>query len=56
MTETERRILAQYSTPGLRRNELTRAAKREHLAGLGLSRVEIEKTLLALYGPDPSAT
>jgi hypothetical protein len=49
----ENEILAAYSTPGLKRNLLSRAAKKEHLRSLkrslGLSEADIEKTLGELY-------
>lgn len=42
-------LLELYSPPTLRRNELTRAAKKEHLESLHLHPEEIEKTLASLY-------
>lgn len=52
MTEDE--ILAEYSTPSLRRNELTRSAKKEHLNGVAkhLTREERDKILEQLYGQE----
>jgi hypothetical protein len=45
----ESEILAAYSTPGLRRNQLSRGAKKEHLRSLRVSEAEIEKILNELY-------
>lgn len=45
----EDEILARNSTPGLRRNELDRTAKKDHLAGLKVSREESDKILNQLY-------
>lgn len=51
----EEGILARHSTPGLRRNQLDRAAKKDHLFGwLGRGRhEEVEKVLDELYPPKP---
>jgi Zn-dependent M32 family carboxypeptidase len=48
---TEQEILARYSTPGLRRCELSRAAKKAHLATLRRPVIgeEAEKVLAELY-------
>lgn len=56
MTEAE--ILAQYSTPGLRKKEMTRSAKKTHLQETQkhLRADEIEKVLHDMYGPEPTAT
>jgi len=51
-TESERKVLEAYSTPGLRRNELTPTGKKDHLAGLGISGQSAKDTLEKLYGPD----
>jgi hypothetical protein len=53
MTEEEE-ILRRHSTPGLRRTELTRAAKKAHLASLRLVGEEAEKILDELY-PEQAA-
>jgi hypothetical protein len=45
-------ILVRYSTPGLRRNELTRAGKKAHLQSMPrITPEEIEFILDKLYGP-----
>jgi hypothetical protein len=50
MTEQER-----YSTPGLRRNVLTRAGKKWHLQGFArITADEIEEILNRLYPDEPS--
>lgn len=62
MNEAE--VLAAYSSPGLRRNGLTRAAKRDHLRRINAkingeklwSKEEIEKILDELYGPPDGKT
>ena len=53
MTESE--ILAKYSTPGLRKKELSRSAKKTHLqeSQKHLRLDEINKILDDLYGPEP---
>jgi hypothetical protein len=53
MTEAE--ILRTYSTPGLRRNEMTRQAKKEQLQNpkYALRPEEVEQLLSQLY-PAPS--
>lgn len=52
---TEQEILQRYSTPSLRRNELTRAGKKWHLHDMrkkyGWSADDIEKILDELYPP-----
>jgi hypothetical protein len=48
----EQAIVDRYSTPGLRRNQLDRAAKRDHLAGLKLPAHEVAKIMAELYGDD----
>jgi hypothetical protein len=52
---TEEEILRKYSTPGLRRNEMTRQAKKEQLQNpkYALRPEEIEGLLNQLY-PAPS--
>jgi hypothetical protein len=51
---TEQEILARYSTPGLRSNELTRAGKKRHLQSMPrITPDEIEEILNRLY-PDES--
>lgn len=51
--EYQANILAKYSSPGLRRNILTREAKREQLRGKWKkSPEEAEEILLKLYGPE----
>ena len=50
MTEDE--VLARYSTPGLRKHELSRSAKKDHLNGLKFSREDRDKVLDELYGPE----
>lgn len=47
---TEADILWLYSTPGLRKGEMTREAKRDHLTGLKVDRNERDKIISALYG------
>lgn len=47
----EQDVLAKYSTPGLRSNTLTRAAKRDHLDSLKVPREDRDKILHQLYGP-----
>lgn len=42
-------ILAKYSTPGLRRHELTRSEKFSQLAAMKVDRETIEKILTNLY-------
>jgi hypothetical protein len=47
---SEQAILARYSTPGLRRNELTRAGKKRHLQSMPrITPDEIEEILNRLY-------
>lgn len=49
MTEAE--ILAKYSTPGLRKYELSRAAKKQHLAtNYRTTGEEADRVLDQLYG------
>lgn len=45
----EEGILARYSTPGLRRNQLDRSAKKDHLGSAGVKGPEAEKILNELY-------
>lgn len=51
MNTYEDDILARHSTPRLRRNQLDRAAKKDHLIGwLGRGRLdEVEKVLADMY-------
>ncbi len=51
----EEQILEKHSTPGLRRGELSRNAKKEHLADSYkfLTAVEREELLDKLYPPQP---
>jgi hypothetical protein len=52
----EQEILERYSTPGLRRNVLTRAGKKWHLQGFArITPEEIEVILDQLYPPEPAA-
>ena len=46
-------ILDKYSTPGLRRHELTRSEKRNHLERIGIRGADADKILNDLYGPEP---
>jgi hypothetical protein len=51
---TEQEILARYSTPGLRRNVLTRAGKKAHLQTMPrITPEEIEEILNRLYPEHP---
>lgn len=43
-------VLAQYSTPSLRKLELSRAEKKDHLLSLRMTPDEVEKLLAELYG------
>jgi hypothetical protein len=53
---TEQEILERYSTPGLRRNVLTRAGKKWHLQDFArITPEEIEAVLDQLYPPEPAA-
>jgi hypothetical protein len=45
-------ILARYSTPGLKRHELTRAEKKFQLDGLKITGARAKEILDALYGPE----
>lgn len=53
MSSYEEDIIARHSTPGLKRNELTREAKKDHLAGQRVPKEEQEKILAELYGDRP---
>jgi hypothetical protein len=62
MSEYEEKILAEFSTAGLKRNALNRAGKKMHLWGLRdrvtgrrLPPEEIEAILDGLYGSEPKA-
>lgn len=48
----EEEILARHSTPGLRRCELGRSAKKGHLDSLGVRGEDARKILDAIYGPE----
>lgn len=48
-TDEERAILENYSTPGLRKGELTRDAKRSQLDDLRLPKEDRDKILDELY-------
>lgn len=51
---TEREVLDAYSTPGLRKSELSRHAKRLHLGNIGVrDRDDVDEILSSLY-PDSS--
>jgi hypothetical protein len=45
----EEEIIARHSRPSLKKTELTRSAKKDHLAGLGIKGEEAEKILALLY-------
>lgn len=47
---TEEDILRRYSSDGLRRGEMTREAKREHLASFKITGERAEEILEKLYG------
>jgi hypothetical protein len=51
-TEIERVVLAQYSTPGLRKTELSRGAKKDQLGSLGIKGKRADDILDELYGPE----
>lgn len=53
MLTPEQAILLQYSTPGLRRQELDRFAKKDHLGSLGIKGEEAAKILDQMYPPPP---
>jgi hypothetical protein len=46
---TEQETLERYSTPGLRKHELSRAEKKAHLAGMKIVGEDAEKILAQLY-------
>ena len=50
-TAHELEILQQYSTPGLRKNQLTRMAKEAHLRGLKTKESDVKELCDKLYGP-----
>ena len=52
MHDRTKEIFDKYSTPGLRRKELSRWEKREHLARLKVNKDEIDTILVQLYGPE----
>lgn len=52
---TEQEILARYSTPGLRKHELTRSEKKAHLASLRITGEEAERILARLYPEEAAA-
>jgi hypothetical protein len=47
----EEEILARNSTPGLRKRELTRSNKKDHLGSLGIKGEAAEKILNEMYLP-----
>lgn len=49
---SEEEVLKNYSTPSLRRNQLGRFAKKEHLSSHGIRGDEAKKILDNLYGPE----
>lgn len=49
----EQEIIDRHSTPGLRRNELTRYAKKEQLDSLNVPAADRDKILEELYGSKP---
>lgn len=51
---SEEEILARYSTPGLRKQELDRDNKKDQLNSLGMSRFPAERDVILdqLYGAD----
>ena len=49
---TEKEVIEQYSTEGLRRNKLSRSAKKDQLNGLKVPVDERDKILDELYGPE----
>lgn len=50
---TEREILQRYSTPGLRKRELSRTAKKQHLASAyRLTGDDAKRILDEMYGPE----
>lgn len=54
--DSEDKILQRYSTPGLRKNELDRSAKKDQLAGQRLTPDEIHIILDKIYGPEIKET
>jgi hypothetical protein len=50
----EEEILAKHSTPGLRKHELNRAAKKDHLNSQGMNKfpADRDKLLDTMYGPE----
>lgn len=48
-TEYELDILSRHSTPGLRKNQMTRQAKRDHLASLSVTPREQGEILERMY-------
>jgi hypothetical protein len=50
----EEEILAKHSTPGLRKHELTRLAKKDHLGSMNIKGPEAEKILNEMYPRDVS--
>lgn len=52
---TEQEVLAKYSTPGLQKRELSRAAKKLQLASIRITGEAAEKLLDQLYGNDSEA-
>jgi hypothetical protein len=54
MSEIEAEVLAKYSSDRLRKGELDRSAKKDHLNSQGMSRLpkERDKILDQMYGPE----
>jgi hypothetical protein len=50
----EEQVLTDHSHPRLRKNELTRRAKKEHLDSLGVRGDDARKILDDLYNPTPT--
>lgn len=48
----ENEVLKNYSTEGLRKKELDRAAKKDHLYGMRLPKEVVDKILDEIYGPE----
>jgi hypothetical protein len=49
---TDQPIIDRHSAPGLKRNELSRSAKKEQLNGMRVPKEERDKILDQLYGPE----
>jgi hypothetical protein len=55
VSEIEDKVLAEYSTPGLKKCELDRRAKKDQLDGLKLLPVDRDEILEKLFGKDKDA-